>query len=89
MRINPTLRSHIALMQEQNALDNPSRNRRRPRGTILQVERFFNRHDEKPSSSVDDTNLFGRRLDRAVVDFLAATGADLDVGEYDMTPSDD
>lgn len=60
-----------------------------PGGTILQVERFFNRHDEQPSGSPDDTNLFGWRLDRAVVDFLAATGADLDVGEYDVTPSDD
>lgn len=58
-------------------------------GAILQVERFFNRHDEQPSGSPDDTNLFGWHLDRAVVDFLAATGADLDVGEYDMTPSDD
>ncbi|MFD7416552.1 DUF4279 domain-containing protein [Kitasatospora purpeofusca] len=60
-----------------------------PGGTILQVERFFNRRHEQPSGSSDDTNLFGWRLDRAVVDFLAATGADLDVGEYDMTPSDD
>ncbi|MCX4755396.1 DUF4279 domain-containing protein [Kitasatospora purpeofusca] len=60
-----------------------------PGGTILQVERFFNRRDERPSGSPDDTNLFGWRLDRAVVNFLAATGADLDVGEYDMMPSDD
>ncbi|MEW2468515.1 DUF4279 domain-containing protein [Streptomyces sp. NPDC046994] len=60
-----------------------------PGGAILQVQRYFNRHDEQPSGSPDDTNLFGWHLDRAVVDFLAATGADLDVGEYDMTPSDD
>jgi len=58
-------------------------------GAVLQVQRYFNRHDEQPSGSPDDTNLFGWHLDRAVVDFLAATGAELDVGEYDMTPSND
>ncbi|MEV6678024.1 DUF4279 domain-containing protein [Streptomyces erythrochromogenes] len=60
-----------------------------PGGAILQVERFFNRHDEQPSGSPDDTDLLGWHLDRAVVDFLAATGAELDVGEYDVTPGDD
>lgn len=60
-----------------------------PGGTILQVERFSNRHEEQPSGSPDDTNPFGRHLDRAVVDFLAATGAEPDVGEYDVTPDDD
>ncbi|MFI1067919.1 DUF4279 domain-containing protein [Streptomyces spororaveus] len=60
-----------------------------PGGAILQVERYFNWHDEQPSGSPDDTNLFGWHLDRAVVDFLAATGAELDVGEYDVTPGDD
>ncbi|MFG3053337.1 DUF4279 domain-containing protein [Kitasatospora sp. NPDC048239] len=58
-------------------------------GAILQVHRYFNRDGELPSGLPDDTNLFGRHLDRAVVDFLAATGADLDVGEYDMVPSND
>ncbi|MFB7378207.1 DUF4279 domain-containing protein [Kitasatospora purpeofusca] len=60
-----------------------------PGGTILQVHRWFNLHDEHPSGSPDDTNLLGWHLDRAVLDFLAATGADLDVGEYDVTRSDD
>nr|WP_223243243.1 DUF4279 domain-containing protein [Streptomyces sp. CBMA123] len=60
-----------------------------PGGAILQVHRYFNRHDGRPSGSPDDTNLYGWRLDGAVVDFLAATGAELDVGEHDMTPGDD
>lgn len=59
-----------------------------PGGTLLQVTRYFNRHDKQPSGSPDDPDLFGWRLDRAVVDFLAATGAELDVDEYDMTPAD-
>ncbi|WP_324611796.1 DUF4279 domain-containing protein [Streptomyces sp. WM6368] len=60
-----------------------------PGGAIVQVTRYFNPHDEQPSGSPDDTNLYGWRLDHAVVDFLAATGAELDVDEYDMTPGDD
>ncbi|WP_035857892.1 DUF4279 domain-containing protein [Kitasatospora cheerisanensis] len=56
---------------------------------ILQVNRWFNLHDDQSSGSPDDTNLLGWHLDREVLDFLAATGADLDVGEYDMTRSDD
>lgn len=60
-----------------------------PGGAILQVVRYLNRHDEQPGGSPDDTNLYGWRLERAVVDFLAATGAELDVDEYDMTPGDD
>ncbi|MFB7248905.1 hypothetical protein CW362_31625 [Streptomyces populi] len=60
-----------------------------PGSAILQVNRWFNLHDEQPSGSPDDTNLLGWHLDRAVLDFLAATGADLDVGEYDMTRGDD
>jgi hypothetical protein len=59
-----------------------------PGSAILQVNRWFNLHDDQPSGSSDDTHL-GWHLDRAVLDFLAATGADLDVSEYDMTPSDD
>ncbi|MEV7324577.1 DUF4279 domain-containing protein [Streptomyces sp. NPDC093970] len=58
-------------------------------GAILQVQRYFNRYGKQPSGSPDDANLFGWHLDRAVVEFLVATGADLDVDEYDLTPSDD
>ncbi len=54
-----------------------------PEGVVLQVQRYFNRDDEQPSGSPDDTNLLGWRLDRVVVDFLAATGAVLDVDECD------
>ncbi|GAA2999913.1 hypothetical protein GCM10020229_10250 [Kitasatospora albolonga] len=60
-----------------------------PGNAILQVNRWFNLHDERPPGSPDDTNLLGWHLDRAALDFLAATGADLDVGEYDVTRSDD
>jgi hypothetical protein len=60
-----------------------------PESAILQVNRWFNLHDEQPPGSPEDTNLLGWHPDRAVLDFLAATGADLDVGEYDMTRSDD
>ncbi|MFI6938520.1 DUF4279 domain-containing protein [Streptomyces sp. NPDC050418] len=58
-------------------------------GAILQVQRYFNRHDEQSTGSPDDTNLLGWHLDRAMVDFLTATGAELGVDEFDMTSGDD
>ncbi|MFD9223473.1 DUF4279 domain-containing protein [Streptomyces sp. NPDC060064] len=57
-------------------------------GAVLQVVRYFNdiNPDQLPS---DAPNLFGWHLDRNVLDFLTATGAELDIDEYDMTPGED
>ncbi|MFD6654447.1 DUF4279 domain-containing protein [Streptomyces parvus] len=48
----------------------------------LEVVRYFN--DEQQERG--EHNLFGWALDREAIVFLAATGAYLDVDEYDMTP---
>ncbi|BBH71828.1 hypothetical protein ACTI_85130 [Actinoplanes sp. OR16] len=59
-------------------------------GAVLEVVRCFNdrgaeQHD--PSDATTEApNLFGWHLSREVLDFLQATGAALDVDEYDMTP---
>ncbi|MFJ9775753.1 DUF4279 domain-containing protein [Kitasatospora sp. NPDC101157] len=60
-------------------------------GAVLQVVRYFSdSDDESPShpDAPDTLNLFGWHLGRDVLDFLAAVGAELDVDEYDMAPSD-
>lgn len=49
---------------------------------VLQVVRYFNDDEEHAASGA---NIFGWHLERDVLDFLAATGAELDVDEYDMT----
>ncbi|MFI6451963.1 DUF4279 domain-containing protein [Streptosporangium amethystogenes] len=60
-------------------------------GAVLQVVRYLNDHEESPSSdamdpeSPQEPNPLGWHLDRDVLDFLTATGAALDVDEYDMT----
>lgn len=52
-------------------------------GAVLQVVRYFNDtdHDESPThpDSPASPNLFGRHLDRDILDFLAAVNAELDV----------
>ncbi|MFF3336845.1 DUF4279 domain-containing protein [Streptomyces sp. NPDC002888] len=57
---------------------------------VLQVVRCFNDSDEPGEGDRPTppgrTDRFGWHLDRDVLDFLAATGAVLDVDEYDMTP---
>ncbi|MGW7366060.1 DUF4279 domain-containing protein [Streptomyces sp. NPDC054841] len=57
---------------------------------VLQIVRRFNDVEgadaTDPSGAPGGPNLFGWHLDREVLDFLAATGAVLDVDEYDMTP---
>ncbi|MEU6312212.1 DUF4279 domain-containing protein [Streptomyces sp. NPDC047014] len=45
---------------------------------VLQIVRYFRSPDPAPG-------LFGWSLDRETVDFLAATGAVLDVDEYDLS----
>jgi Domain of unknown function (DUF4279) len=49
-------------------------------GAVLEIVRYF---DDR-----DGPDLFGWHLDRTVLDFLHATGADLDVDEYDLTAGD-
>ncbi|MGO4748749.1 hypothetical protein AB4212_08975, partial [Streptomyces sp. 2MCAF27] len=58
-------------------------------GAVLQVVRYFNDTDQDQPNTVDAPNLFGWHLDRSVLDFLIATGAELDVDEYDMTGDDE
>ncbi|MFI0739465.1 DUF4279 domain-containing protein [Streptomyces sp. NPDC021100] len=53
-------------------------------GAVLQVVRYFDDTDPAQPVAADSPNLFGWHLDRGVLDFLAATGAELDVDEYDM-----
>ncbi|MGW4837050.1 DUF4279 domain-containing protein [Streptomyces globisporus] len=48
----------------------------------LEVVRYFS--DERQERG--EHNLFSSALGREAIDFLAATGAYLDVDEYDMTP---
>ncbi|MFD4125796.1 DUF4279 domain-containing protein [Streptomyces globisporus] len=57
----------------------------------LEVVRYFN-DDEQPEKAGQlqgrtKHNLFGWALDREAIDFLAATGAYLDVDEYNVAPS--
>lgn len=58
---------------------------------VLQVVRYFNDPDQEAElpSSADRANHFGWHLDRDVLEFLTATGAELDVDEYDMGTEDD
>ncbi|MGW2207057.1 DUF4279 domain-containing protein [Streptomyces sp. NPDC001774] len=55
----------------------------------LQVVRYFREADEPSKDShlrtEEKPNLFGWSLDQEVLDFLAATGAFLDIDEYDLT----
>lgn len=58
-------------------------------GAALHVVRCFNDTDQTQSDAADAPNLFGWHLDRTVLDFLSASGAVLDVDEYDMAEDDD
>lgn len=57
----------------------------------LEIVRHFNddahRDGAGQPEGQDERNLFGWALDRETIAFLAATGAYLDVDEYDMTPT--
>ncbi len=62
-------------------------------GAVLQVVRYFNdteqgRSRNRPGDS-DSPNLFGWHLDRHVLDFINAVGAEIDVDEYDLSPDED
>ncbi|MFC9880040.1 DUF4279 domain-containing protein [Streptomyces libani] len=58
-------------------------------GAVLQVVRCFNDTDRARPGTADVPNLLGWHLDRRVLDFLGATGAALDVDEYDMAGDND
>ncbi|WP_405512636.1 DUF4279 domain-containing protein [Streptomyces canus] len=58
-------------------------------GAVLQSVRYFNDTDQAQPGAVDAPNLFGWHLDRKVLDFLSATGAELDIDEYDMAGAED
>jgi hypothetical protein len=54
--------------------------------------RYFNAADQDESrqpETPDASNLFGWNLDRDVLDFLTAVGAQIDIDEYDMTGDDE
>ncbi|MFD7962247.1 DUF4279 domain-containing protein [Streptomyces zaomyceticus] len=56
---------------------------------VLEVVRYFGdgepRTEPGPHANEERPNLFGWWLDRRAIAFLAATGAVLDVDEYDLT----
>ncbi|MBR7836262.1 DUF4279 domain-containing protein [Actinospica durhamensis] len=66
---------------------------------VLEIVRYFNDDEEGPTSddgvpawrtsTTEKPNMFGWHLDRHVLNFLTATGAVLDVDEYDMSPGND
>ncbi|MFH9425715.1 DUF4279 domain-containing protein [Streptomyces sp. NPDC017529] len=58
-------------------------------GGVLQIVRYFNDTDQAQPGAVDAPALFGWHLDRKVLDFLSATGAELDIDEYDMAGAED
>ncbi|MET8137043.1 hypothetical protein [Streptomyces sp. NPDC005251] len=58
-------------------------------GAVLHVVRYLNDIDQDQPDTSDIPNLFGRHLDRKVLDFLTTIGAELDVDEYDMAPDED
>ncbi|MGW4783534.1 DUF4279 domain-containing protein [Streptomyces sp. NPDC004230] len=58
-------------------------------GAVLQIVRYFNDTDQAHPGAADAPNLFGWHLDRKVLDFLNATGSELDIDEYDMAGAED
>lgn len=63
---------------------------------MLEIVRYLGDEETESDGQLDTEgvgshgsadNLFGWHVDRNVLDFLAATGAVLDVDEYDMSPA--
>lgn len=82
-RLAPHIAAIAALASRLHTEDEES-------GAVLEVVRYFNgqvaeQHD-RSNAAGEAPNMFGWHLDRKVLDFLQATGAVLDVDEYDMTP---
>lgn len=55
---------------------------------VPEIVRYLGRTEGAPANP-DTPGLLGWWLDRDALAFLAATGASLDVDEYDMTPAPD
>jgi len=71
------------------ALTNHFDNEEPRAAAVLEVVRHFNDQAQqhgRSDAAAEAPNLFGWHLGREVLDFLQATGAVLDVDEYDMTP---
>ncbi|MCX4804369.1 DUF4279 domain-containing protein [Streptomyces sp. NBC_01214] len=86
-RLRPQTDRIAELMKQYNSADDEEEPGLDAR---LEVVRYFNddeRQDEAGQPQDREHNLFGWALDREAIAFLAATGAFLDVDEYDMTPS--
>ncbi|MFJ8039195.1 DUF4279 domain-containing protein [Kitasatospora sp. NPDC096147] len=58
-------------------------------GAVLQVVRSFHSVAPARPETGDAPAPYGWHLDRSVLDFLAATGAELGVDEYDLTDDDE
>jgi hypothetical protein len=91
-RLSPHTERIVALVARLNAED-PEDDEHS--GAALQTVRYFNDDEEDAAgsawrtSTADEPTMFGWHLDRSMLDFLTATGAVLDVDEYDMTPAGD
>jgi hypothetical protein len=85
-RLAPHTEAIAALAHRLDAED------RQGPSAVLEIVRHFNDeadrkdHPLRGDAQADAPNLFGWHLSREVLDFLHATGAVLDVDEYDLTP---
>ncbi|MEV7323529.1 DUF4279 domain-containing protein [Streptomyces sp. NPDC093970] len=57
-------------------------------GAVLQIVRYFN-DTGRTCPGTDTPDPLGWHLDREVLDFLHATGAEVDIDEYDMSKAAD
>ncbi|MFB6523085.1 DUF4279 domain-containing protein [Streptomyces sp. NPDC056401] len=87
-RLRPQTERIAELMQQFNRVEDEEEAGLEAR---LEVVRYFNDDEQRDEAGQPrergERNLFGWALDREAIAFLAATGAYLDVDEYDMTPS--
>jgi hypothetical protein len=58
-------------------------------GAVLHIVRYFNDTGQTHPGAADAPTLLGWHLDRKALDFLNATGAELDIDEYDMAGPED
>jgi hypothetical protein len=83
-RLTPQTAAIAALASRLDTEDQPGPS------AVLEVVRYFNEQAEqhdRGDARAEAPSLFGWHLGREVLDFLHATGAVLDVDEYDMTPN--
>ncbi|MEU8379553.1 DUF4279 domain-containing protein [Streptosporangium sp. NPDC048865] len=83
-----------ARLRAENAVDTMDAENAKYGGAVLEVVRYLNDHADDPRTSLSNTMnsrssqesaLLGWHLAPDVLRFLTATGAALDVDEYDMT----